>query len=195
MLPLKEQYLPLLCRKAQTLHPSILRPFTLSASLWLYHPHPGGSSAWTVTGSDRANKDKGATNPTLWECTRDESPQRIIMVVARKENMSHASYFSLLFVLFNSNMNRPLHFISPSIHVPYNTFPSPAHNNSAIPFRCKCQQEMKKNTSSFPFPLWPSFLPGSTWGNVSPWRSATLSTSAAILHLHTHLFLHLGARE
>lgn len=55
--PLKEQYEPLFCRKAQTLYPSILRPFTPLASLWLPNPHPGGSGAWKVRQSTQRQGD------------------------------------------------------------------------------------------------------------------------------------------
>lgn len=42
--PLKEQYLPLFCRTAQTLHPSILCPFTPPGVPMATHSHPGGSN-------------------------------------------------------------------------------------------------------------------------------------------------------
>lgn len=109
MLPLREQYVPLSCRKAQTPAPlNPLPPFPPSpppASRWL-PTRGGGDGAPTARGSDGADKRRGSlkSNFTLVQLHYEKinDLEGNIVVMARGESMNdahHGYYFSLFFVL------------------------------------------------------------------------------------------------
>ncbi len=191
-LPLKEQYLPFFCGKVQTLHPSILCPFTPLASPWL----PTHTQRVVMHGLrervGQSRQREGSLKPNFtsevqlhYEKINYPKGSLWLWLTESMNDAHHGYYFSLFFVLFT--VTTQLRKLLCSCFSPgLNIFPffwlertMPSHFLASANF---WQQERRKT-----HPLFHS-LAVSTWQHLEkrvPLESCHPFPRAVILVLHS----------